>query len=88
MKFSSLAFVGLVAAENKEILASGAWQIDSDGAAVEHVFDQSLAEGLISFFSEHKATSVIDLGAGMGHYTEAFRNAGIFANCYDGNPNT
>ena len=88
MKFSALAMVGLVAAENKEILASGAWQIDSDGAAVEHELDKSLAEGLISFFNEHNVKSVVDLGAGMGHYTEAFRNAGLFANCYDGNPNT
>ena len=72
----------------KEILQSGAWQIDSVDATSEHIHDRSLADGLIKFFKYENVESIIDLGAGMGNYTDSFRNEGLFSNCYDGNPNT
>lgn len=72
----------------KEILQSGAWQIDGMDASEEHIHDRSLSEGLIRFFKYENVQSIIDLGAGMGNYTDAFRKSGLFSNCYDGNPNT
>ena len=71
----------------KEILQSGAWQID-DNTDSEHIHDRSLANALIKFFQYEGVQSIIDLGAGMGNYTADFRNSGLFSNCYDGNPNT
>ena len=75
--------------QKQEILQSGAWQIATHGEIEEeHVYDQSLSDGLVRFFKHEDARYVLDLGAGQGNYTANFREHGLFTNCYDGNPYT
>ena len=54
----------------------------------QHSHDPKLAQQLVTFFQSKNAASVLDLGAGLGLYTEALSKNGIFASCYDGNPDT
>ena len=56
-------------------------------AACEHAFDEKLCQNLIDFFKS-RGGSVCDLGCGMGEYTRRMRKAGIFADGFDGNPDT
>ena len=50
-----------------------------------HFFDRALAEGLIPLFSEK---AVADFGCGKGDYVRFFREHGIDALGFDGNPLT
>ena len=65
---------------------NGFWE--GEDASEHHINDQPLASYLVNFFKEEKATSIADLGAGMGDYIKIFKNNGLNASCYDGNPNT
>lgn len=68
------------------ISSSGAFQ--GTDAVNHHMHDHKLANALVTFFNKKNVSSIVDLGAGMGHYTETFRNNSFFANCYDGNLDT
>jgi len=57
-------------------------------AKSQHIHDLSLSRGLQMFFQQEGATSIVDLGCGMGNYVREFRAAGLRADGFDGNPNT
>ena len=54
----------------------------------QHVHDQKLAQCLVNFFKNEGATSMVDFGCGMGNYVQTFRDNGLNAIGFDGNPNT
>ena len=68
------------------IHSNGYWQ--GTQASSQHVHDARLTQCLISFFKNEGATSIVDFGCGMGKYVQAFRNSGLNATGFDGNPNT
>jgi len=45
-----------------------------------------LHQTLVEFLVEEKLTSVVDVGGGAGNVTRLLMSNGIFASCYDGNP--
>ncbi len=51
-------------------------------------YGPKLADRLLSFFLAENATSIVDLGGGAGLHTQHFIQNGIFASCYDGNPDS
>lgn len=53
-----------------------------------HIFDAKLARALVCFLMREKCITVGDFGCGMGEYVKAFKDAGIYAIGYDGNPST
>lgn len=57
-------------------------------ASSQHCNDISLGVALTDFFNNEKATSVVDLGCGMGYYVKIFRENNLNASGFDGNPNT
>eukprot|EP00933_Yihiella_yeosuensis_P071985 TRINITY_DN80254_c0_g1_i1.p1 TRINITY_DN80254_c0_g1~~TRINITY_DN80254_c0_g1_i1.p1 ORF type:complete len:371 (-),score=49.23 TRINITY_DN80254_c0_g1_i1:63-1175(-) len=68
------------------ISASGAWVGTS--AAGFHMHDRPFADALIAFFRSEQARTVADFGCGLGLYVRDFRNAGLRAGGFDGNPAT
>jgi len=78
---TSFKYKTLVNCEN------GIWNTNSDE---EHIQDRKLTKGIIDFFKDNKAKSVVDLGCGAGYYVKSFREQipGIVIDGYDGNPNT
>jgi len=64
----------------------GYWEGTDVGC--EHAFDDRLAKALASFFIAEKASSVADLGCGLGEYVKLFKENGLNAVGYDGNPQT
>jgi cyclopropane fatty-acyl-phospholipid synthase-like methyltransferase len=65
---------------------NGYWQ--GVEASCQHAYDTTLASGLIHFFLNENATSVVDFGCGMGNYVKTFQKNSINAIGFDGNPNT
>jgi hypothetical protein len=57
-------------------------------ADAQHVHDPNLANCLVTFFKNEGATSIVDFGCGMGNYVRTFRDNGLNATGFDGNPNT
>lgn len=68
------------------IHSNGYWQ--GTEASSQHVHDARLTQCLVSFFKNEGATSIVDFGCGLGKYVQAFRNSGLNATGFDGNPNT
>lgn len=68
------------------IHSNGYWQ--GVEASSQHIHDTRLAQCLVSFFKNEGATTVVDFGCGMGKYVQTFRNSGLNATGFDGNPNT
>lgn len=61
----------------------------------EHAFDQRLCEQIKSFFLGENARSgtnevfaVVDLGCGLGNYTERLNTGNMICDGFDGNPDT
>ena len=54
----------------------------------QHAFDKKLAECLTIFFKNEDANSLVDFGCGLGNYVKTFKDRGINAKGFDGNPNT
>ena len=65
---------------------NGFWQ--GLEASSQHCYDSPLAGSLVNFFKTEQATSVVDLGCGMGNYVKTFQENDINAIGFDGNPNT
>jgi cyclopropane fatty-acyl-phospholipid synthase-like methyltransferase len=63
----------------------GFWE---GGGHDNHLFDNSLANELLSLFKNLKIKNILDLGCGTGDYTKFFISNGIVCDGYDGNPNT
>jgi cyclopropane fatty-acyl-phospholipid synthase-like methyltransferase len=53
-----------------------------------HDFDEPLANAMSEFLIQQNATSVVDLGCGMGTYVKTFLKNNINAKGFDGNPYT
>ena len=54
-----------------------------------HVFDESLANGLIEFFESENCNTVADFGCGPGWYTHVINKGNkIVCDGFDANPNT
>ena len=68
------------------INSHGFWE--GTEASSQHCNDVSLGVALTSFFKNEQATSIVDLGCGMGYYVKIFRENNLNANGFDGNPNT
>jgi len=64
---------------------NGIWNIDNDK---EHFPDKKLTKGLIHFFQDNQAKSIVDLGCGNGYYVKSLKEEGLNIHGYDGNPNT
>lgn len=79
--FSSSALI----AGNSFIHEHGYWYGD---VSKSHITDHYLANGLVQFFKEEGAESVVDLGCGMGEYVKALLSNQIHCEGYDGNPDT
>ena len=71
-------------ASSGSIHPNGYW--DGPKAAHQHQHDASLSEALLAFFTKEQASSVVDLGCGMGSYVRHFLKSGLNATGYDGNP--
>ena len=63
----------------------GIWSGEIDN---QHAHDSSLASALVSYFYNQSASSILDLGAGLGLYNKKLLENGFMASCYDGNPDT
>jgi hypothetical protein len=57
-------------------------------AKQQHRFDANLADALLNFFLQEKATSIVDFGCGEGKYIQTFSNHNFYCEAYDGNPQT
>jgi hypothetical protein len=68
------------------INAKGYWE--GLEASSQHCYDASLSGKLVEFFKKEGVENMVDLGCGMGNYVNNFKNSGINAYGYDGNPNT
>lgn len=71
------------------IHSNGFWQ--GEEAKSHHFHDTNLATALCEFFKTVAGTSnisVADFGCGMGDYVKTFREHGIDAHGFDGNPDT
>lgn len=65
----------------------GYW-IDPD-AEDGHYFDRKLSDALIAFLkADDPSGTIVDLGCGMGDYVRHFREEGLSADGFDGNPYT
>lgn len=64
----------------------GFW--DGPRAASQHQYDALLSEALVAFFNRERASTVVDLGCGMGSYVRHFIKCGLSASGFDGNPST
>ena len=64
----------------------GYW--DGPKAASQHQYDAQLSAALLAFFQREGATTVVDLGCGLGSYVRHFLRCGLSATGYDGNPAT
>jgi SAM-dependent methyltransferase len=84
--FISLVFLPFsLMSDHFHIHEHGYWQGD---VLPYHVFDSDLAQGLVQFFKEEQAKSVVDLGCGTGEYVRALLDNQIRCEGYDGNPDT
>ena len=54
----------------------------------EHAFDQRLCEQIKIFFLGENARTVVDLGCGLGNYTEQLNTGNMICDGFDGNPDT
>lgn len=68
----------------EKISKNGFWLDDS---LVNHHFDETLANALLTFLKKEQATSIADFGCGHGKYTLLLEQE-INTDGFDGNPNT
>lgn len=69
-----------------EILDNGIWV--GEDAGEHHQFDDSLANAIVHVFKTHNVQSVVDVGCGLGLYTQRLIDNNINCIGVDGNPNT
>jgi cyclopropane fatty-acyl-phospholipid synthase-like methyltransferase len=67
---------------------NGYWEGVSSNVTSGHFYDVGLANYLVEFFKNEKVKNLVDLGCGDGKYVKTFRENGINANGFDGNPST
>lgn len=64
----------------------GYW--DGEFAVEHHAHDPSLSNALVDFFVKENVENMADLGCGLANYVAHFRENGINATGFDGNPRT
>ena len=57
-------------------------------ASDHHYYDEKLSKSILSFLKKENVNSIVDFGCGMGRYVRHFKENGISANGFDGNPAT
>jgi hypothetical protein len=68
-----------------KVTKSGAWKLEK---SYTYFLDQGLVQAMVLLFNSSGSTpTVLELGAGMGCYTNALREAGMQARGFDGAPN-
>jgi SAM-dependent methyltransferase len=67
---------------------TGFWNIEGQRFEQEHAYDPLLSNALVSLAKNLRINKSYDFGCGPGKYVENFRNNGIEAFGYDGNPVT
>ena len=70
------------------ISATGFWTFEGKRYEAEHVYDVNLSNALVAYAKRIGATKTYDFGCGPGKYVANFRNNGIDAIGFDGNPLT
>ena len=70
------------------ISQTGFWTIEGQKFDQEHVYDEKFSDALVAVAKKRQITKSYDFGCGPGNYVRNFRQNGIEANGYDGNPIT
>jgi SAM-dependent methyltransferase len=70
------------------IASTGYWTFEGERYEAEHVYDSKLSDALVAVAKKCKVTKTYDFGCGPGKYVQNFRNNGIDATGFDGNPLT
>ncbi len=73
---------------NGTVNENGSFNHSGDKFVEIHQFDNKLCNGLINFFKNVNASSIVDLGCGDGSYVKKLNDAGLVCEGYDGNPNS
>jgi len=67
---------------------TGFWTFEGQKFIQEHFYDSRFSDGLVALAKTKNITKSYDFGCGNGNYVENFRNNGIEAFGFDGNPIT
>tara|TARA_Y100000310_G_C20585030_1_gene764943 strand:- start:28 stop:630 length:603 start_codon:yes stop_codon:yes gene_type:complete len=67
---------------------TGLWEVLGPCKRQWCTYDESLAEGLLSFFKDENARTLADMGCGWAPYTKYFCENDLFCQGFDGNPYT
>jgi SAM-dependent methyltransferase len=70
------------------ISQTGFWTFEGQRFDQEHCYDPKLSDAILSIAKQRKITKSYDFGCGPGNYVRNFRQNGIEAFGYDGNPVT
>lgn len=70
------------------ISETGFWNIEGSKFENEHVYDSGISNALVEFAKKRNVKKSYDFGCGPGKYVANFRNNGIQASGFDGNPIT
>ena len=70
------------------ISQTGFWTIEGSKFEYEHAYDSGVSNALVSLAKKLNIQKSYDFGCGPGKYVQNFRNNGIEASGYDGNPIT
>jgi SAM-dependent methyltransferase len=70
------------------ISKSGAWILNKKDFRKEHVYCDILSNKIADYIKILKIHKIYDFGCGAGDYVKKFRNSGIEAYGFDGNPST
>lgn len=82
----SLCVLSILNLSAKNIHDHGYWE--GTDVVLEHAYDPYLANAIANFLFINQATSIVDLGCGLGQYTRLLNQKGFFCKGYDGNPET
>jgi hypothetical protein len=67
---------------------TGFWNIEGQKFVQEHFYDSTFSDALVALAKTKNIIKSYDFGCGNGKYVQNFRNNGIQAFGYDGNPVT
>jgi len=69
--------------------STGIWSGDQTREDIYgHTEDRILMNAIVKIIKQKKCSSIYDFGCGMGGYTKFFKESGLNAEGYDGNPDT
>jgi SAM-dependent methyltransferase len=70
------------------ISSTGFWMFEGQRYEQEHVYDPQVSNAILSLVQKLGVTKTYDFGCGPGNYVKNFRQNGIEAHGFDGNPVT